>query len=363
MQRVPALVSLLLSLLYLAALTPANATTQDEPSSTPQESVPHIAVLLPTKSGPFTRAADAVRRGVLEAQRVQNEPDLPLVVYETTDDPFDVVKVYREAVAGQARFVIGPLTRSAVSALANSLALPVPTLALNAPEADTVLPDGMFVFGMQVEHEARQVAALAHQRGFRRAMVVRAPSSLSQRLAQSFAQEWSAGGGEIVREEEISSDPALLATLRDAAASAAPEVVFLALDAQLGRLARAYLGQSVPIYGTSLLHAGFEPLARIDLNGVTFVDMPWLLLPDHPAVLSYAHPDTAQLPMEMQRFYALGIDAFRIALDLIRTDANLTGIDGVTGRISMDRDRRLVREPVAAQFVQGDTRVFEGVRP
>jgi len=363
MQRVPALVSLLLSLLYLAALTPANATTQDEPSPASPESVPHIAVLLPTKSGPFTRAADAVRMGVLEAQRVQNEPGLPVLLYETTDDPFDVVKVYREAVDNQARFVIGPITRSAVSALANFITLPVPTLALNAPDVDSALPDGMFVFGMQVEHEARQVAALARNQGFQRAMVVRAPSALSLRLTQSFVQEWTARGGEIVREEEISSDPAVLGMLREAATAAAPEVVFLALDAQLGRLARAYLGQSVPIYGTSLLHAGFEPLARIDLNGVTFVDMPWLLLPDHPAVLSYAHPDTAQLPMEMQRFYALGIDAYRIALDLIRSNATLTGIDGVTGRISMDRDRRLVREPVAAQFVQGDTRVFEGVSP
>jgi len=41
----------------------------------------------------------------------------------------------------------------------------------------------------------------------------------------------------------------------------------------------------------------------------------------------------------------------------------MTDIDGVTGRISLDRDRRLMREPVAAQFVQGATRVFESRKP
>lgn len=355
MQRVPALLSLLLSLLYLAAPAPANAAEQEQAA---RADAPHIAVLLPLRSGPFMRAADAVRRGVWEAQRVQNEPGLPLTLYATSDDPLDVAKVYREAIGRQARFVIGPLTRSAVSAIAASGELPVPTLALNAPESDAALPDGLFVFGLQVEVEARQVAALAHDQGRRRAMVVRAASALSRRLAQSFEQEWTARGGELVREEEVTADPAVLAKLRETAGSAAPDMVFFALDAQTGRLARSYLGQALPIYGTSLLHAGFEPLARIDLNGVTFVDMPWLLLPDHPAVISYAHPEQGSLNMDMQRFYALGIDAYRIALDLLGTEAGISEIDGVTGRISMDRDRRLQREPVAAQFVQGTTRVF-----
>ena len=106
------------------------------------------------------------------------------------------------------------------------------------------------------------------------------------------------------------------------------------------------------------MHAGDDALARRDLNGVMFVDMPWLLLPDHPAVLSYVRPD-ASLPMELQRFYALGIDAYRIAVDLIHAGESMAAIDGVTGHISLDHERRLVREPVVAQFIQGETRVFD----
>ena len=96
MQRVPALVCLIVSLLYLAALAPANALAQEQAASAPVG--PHIAVLLPTKSGPFMRAADAVRRGIWEAQRVQNEPGLPIVLYATTDDPVDATKAYQNAI-------------------------------------------------------------------------------------------------------------------------------------------------------------------------------------------------------------------------------------------------------------------------
>ncbi len=221
---------------------PANAGAQEHAAAA---SAPHIAVLLPIRSGPFVRAADAVRRGVWEAHRVQNEPALPIVLYATSDDPLDVAKVYHDALGKQARFVIGPLTRSAVSALAAGGPLAVPTLALNVPESETGLPDGLFVFGLQVEHEARHVAGLAHDRGLRRAMVVSAQNALSRRLAQSFVLEWTDRGGEVVREEEIVSDPTVLAGLRESVGIATPDMVFFALDAQMGRLARSYLGQSI----------------------------------------------------------------------------------------------------------------------
>ena len=52
--------------------------------------------------------------------------------------------------------------------------------------------------------------------------------------------------------------------------------------------------------------------AGVDLADVRFVDMPWLLQPDHPAVMVYPRPDCARAD-DLERFYALGIDAFRVA--------------------------------------------------
>jgi outer membrane PBP1 activator LpoA protein len=359
MQRRTALFALLASLLYCAAFGPGNSRSfaqQDGDGVSPKG--PHVALLLPLKSGPFTRAAEAVRRGAWEAHRVHAGNGLPLVVYATGDDAFDILQTYERALAQDARLVIGPLTRSAVSALAGSTAVQVPTLALNAPEADTPLPLNLHVFGLQVENEARQVAALAAQQGRRRALVVAARTALSKRLSQAFTEEWERLANEVVEEFGFTSDAAELTKLRDVLAVGTADMAFLALDAQQAKLMRSYLGLSMPIYATSLVHAGSDALARLELNGVTFVDMPWLLLPDHPAVLSYARPEGAQANMEFQRFYALGIDAYRIAQWLVSPQEDPATLDGVTGTITMDRQQRLQREPVAAQFAQGEVKVL-----
>jgi hypothetical protein len=60
---------------------------------------------------------------------------LPIVVRATSDESFDVVQAYEDVVRAGAQLVIGPLTRSAVTALAGTVLVTVPTLALSAPEA------------------------------------------------------------------------------------------------------------------------------------------------------------------------------------------------------------------------------------
>ena len=329
------------------------ATEADRPEA-------HIAVLLPLKSSALARLAEAVRRGVWEAHRVHAGNGLPLVVHATGEDPFDIVQAYERAVQAGARLVIGPLTRSAVTALAGSNLVSVPTLALNAPETDAPLPQSLYVFGLQVENEAKQLAQLAAEQGRRRALVISGESALSRRLSQGFTEEWQRRGNQIAEESAFTTDPGELGKLRDTLALGAADMVFLALDAKQAKLIRSYLGLSMPIYATSLVHTGSDPLARLELNSVYFTDMPWLLAPDHPAVLSYARPEPAS--MEFQRFYALGIDAYRIAQELTKYASELS-LDGVTGHITLDRDHRLVREPIPAQFQQGETKVLaEGDR-
>jgi hypothetical protein len=357
MQRplvIPLLVARLLCLCALA-LGNAGAIAQHTDPAQPAAPGAHIAVLLPLKSGPLARPADAVRRGVWEAHRVHSDSDLPLLVYATGDDGFDTTQAYERAVQQGAQFVIGPLTRSAVSALAGGSLVSVPTLALNAPESDAPLPPNLYLFGLQIENEAKQLAQLAVQQGRRRPLIIAGDSALSKRLAQAFGDEWRKLGKDPPEQFAYTTDPGELGRLRDMLALGHADLAFLALDAKQAKLIRSFLGLSLPIYATSLVHTGTDALARLELNGVYFVDMPWLLAPDHPAVLSYARPEQASL--EYQRFYALGIDAYRIAQELLRPRGEPT-IDGVTGTISLDRERRLVREPIAAQFQQGEARLL-----
>jgi len=120
----------------------------------------------------------------------------------------------------------------------------------------------------------------------------------------------------------------------------------------------------LPVYATSLVHTTPDQMANFELNGVVFVDMPWMLVADHPAVLSYTRPDAAgQSAMEFQRFYAVGIDAYRLAQDLLKPQPDYAPLDGVTGYITPGPDRRFLRELIPAQFVQGEPKVLIEPRP
>ena len=137
--------------------------------------------------------------------------------------------------------------------------------------------------------------------------------------------------------------------------------IYLALDFPRARLARPYL-DPLPIFATSQVNPGNAgPLAGFDLANVQFLDMPWLIQPDHPAVMIYRRPDRRDA-LDLDRLYALGIDAFRVSQQLLegRVDATL---DGVTGRITLGRDQHFVREPVAARYRDGKLLVLGDPKP
>ena len=114
--------------------------------------VPHIALLLPLNSATFGRPAEAVRNGFLAAAGVQGSEPLPLRIYPVGDDPGQVVSSYGTALAGGARLVVGPLTRNGVTAIAAN-PVPVPTLALNVPNAGTPVPLNFYMLSLHAEAE------------------------------------------------------------------------------------------------------------------------------------------------------------------------------------------------------------------
>ena len=79
------------------------------------------------------------------------------------------------------------------------------------------------------------------------------------------------------------------------------------------------------------------PRPPTTLNGVRFVDMPWLLQADHPAVMVYPRLQAGD-DVEFERLYALGIDAFRLGLELLKGTRE-PALDGVTGQISLTATR------------------------
>ncbi|HUW49500.1 MAG TPA: penicillin-binding protein activator [Sulfuricella sp.] len=314
---------------------------------------PSIALLLPLNSASFGPAAEAVRQGAIAASIMQIPTVLPLQVYPTNDRPEDIVSTYRQALQAGARIVVGPLTRDAVTALAKSGLITVPTLALNYPEGEVALPEKLYLFGLTAEGEARNAARRAFDDGRRTALTVTANTPLAKRVQQAFADAWLEIGGKLAKQAVIPPDEALYPALHDKVIRHPADMIFLAADAGLAQLVRPYLDANIPTYATSMVFGGNQEIGRnVDLNGVIFSEMPWLLVPDNPAVMIY--PRAENFTIEQQRLYALGIDAFRIATLLAQNSRLSEGkiLDGVTGQISLTA-HQFTREMTLAQFRDG----------
>lgn len=319
------------------------------PTGAPQ----HIALLLPLESKAFGRHADAVRQGFLAAAKAQGG-GTPVRVHATGDDPEHSVHAYINAINAGAHVVVGPLTRDSVAAVMGSAAVLVPTLALNVPDGLAAPLLDMYTFSLQIDAEARQVAQLAWQDGFRSAVTVSVDSPLSKRILQAFVEEFTRLGGAHVADHAFTSEPEALARLRRNLGAGA-DMAFLALDFSRARLVRPYLG-TLAIYATSQVYPGNTgPLTAFDLAGVRFLDMPWVLQQESPALAAYPR---AGFAVELERFYALGIDAYRLALMLLAGKAE-NGLDGATGKLTLGNDRQFARRLLAAQFDDGKLVVRE----
>ena len=338
-------------------LYPGTGTPQSQ--AQPGASTARIALLLPLQSPGLGQAAEAVRAGFL-AGHERDRAGIEVTVVPSGDSPESTLQAYASA-AAQNDIVVGPLARSSVAALIAGNAVTKPTLALNHPQTDRPLPPQLLVVGLSLEEEAKQVAdwaAKEHPAG--RALVLGGKAAWQQRAAGAFNMRWSRQGRNNTTVELPSQDGYVdanaLAELRSRMETDRPELVFAALDAGALRQVRSALGTSLPTYAISVANPGRAPgLSVPELDGVRLVDLPWTIQPDHPQVMVYPRPvDTDSL--DMQRLYALGIDAYQVARTLVQQPGTDSELDGVTGRLSVRRSNggwTLQRTETAAVYRDG----------
>jgi len=343
--------------LYVSCFTSASA----EPQLSVEPSGSHIALILPLASPLYGGVADAVRQGFNAAVDLENSgrrSPLPIRVYSATEEDGEIIHLFRKAVDNGAFAVVAAITRDGAKLLSAERDIFVPTLVLNSISG--VVAHRLYSFGMAIEGEAQQVARLARREGFSRAIVITTRSQLSKRLQFAFEQEWYPAG-EIEQEIEFVDDSTELKSLVESygvdeegvVVLPADTMVFVATDAKSAREIRPYLPNKMSVYATSQVFSGGDnTLENYDLNGVQFVDMPWLLQADHPAGMTYARANPP-FPVVNERFYALGIDAFRLIQVLLGNDVeSALPLDGVSGQIRLD-GQVFQRVPISARFTDG----------
>ncbi len=356
-----------------------------------------IALLLPLR-GPYARASKAVLDGFLAAYYAHTGRSAPVEirVYDTGDQPADAVQSYRRAIRDGAGFIVGPLRKEAVAALAHQAPGPVPVLALNYLGTDaTGVPANLYQFGLSPEQEARQAAERAWLDGRNRALVLVPTGPWGERVARAFEQRWQQLGGTTLAEQRY--DPTrtdfagpirrLLNLDRSRARYRAlrrllhrklqfeprrrkdADFVFLAAFPREARLLRPQLrfhyAARLPVYAASHVYAGTpDPSRNRDLDGIRFCDMPWILAPG-PAQralrseLAHLWPDQAR---HLSRLEALGVDAYRLIPQLpALRKSPFARFEGATGSLSLDAAGRIHRGLPWAQFENGIPKLLDQV--
>jgi hypothetical protein len=326
-----------------------------------------IALLLPL-SGRAEAAGTAVRDGFLGAYYDHGAASRPhLRIYDVAAR--DAPSSYLEALADGSDFVVGPLTREEVAELASLADGRATTLALNFLPDGVVVPDRFYQYALSPEDEARQVARRAIADGRMSAVALVPQSDWGRRVQAAFATELAAAGGQLVDQADYTPAMAdfnevlrsLLRTSgqRGSTPRADAQFIFVAAQPVHGRLIRSQLrfnyASALPVYATSDI---FDPdgTGNVDLDGVIFPDMPWVLDPDGPAAaaretLGRAWPNQAG---RRNRLHAFGYDAYRLVGELQRLRGGAsTPLPGLTGRLVIDGDGRVHRELDWAQIVDG----------
>ena len=308
-----------------------------------------IALLLPLRSENLRTAAAMVRDGFVAAYEKSRDPGVTLTVVETGDAAQDVLEAYTGTLP-DVDIMVGPLSRSGAAAIAKRGVVTKPTIALTPADAvgeDAGALPQLLSMGLSLEDDARQAAELAAaDLPGERALVISTATVWQRRAARAFQAAWQRRGrpAELLELSAAGGNlsASALSQLQEKLRVARPGLVFAALDAGQARQLRESIGADLPMYGTSQLNpytqqgwTGAE--ARPDMDGVRFIDLPWLLRPDDAGNAGYARPAAGAeggRSADMDRLYALGIDAYQVARE-VAARRGLFDINGTTGRLKV----------------------------
>jgi outer membrane PBP1 activator LpoA protein len=347
--------------------------------------VSHVALLLPV-SGRVSAAANQVRDGFFTAYYLSPPANRPRIrVYDTA--AMSVADAIARAGDAGASVIVGPLLREEVTGAAAYAGTRPPLLALNFLGTGEPVPEGFYQFALSPENEARSIAERLASQGLTQGVALVPAGDWGTRVLAAFNEALVAAGGSLVgtasyfpAENDYSA--AITQVLRLDASKARhrrleqllgaklafqprrrgdAQFIFAPSQAQIARQLRPQLrfhyAGDLPTYSTS---DAYEPhaTANQDLDGLMFPDMPWVF---------GVGARTAQVrdalrgawgagADERGKLFAFGFDAYLLSQALPAGSA--ADIDGLTGALRLEADRRVRRQLVWAQIVNGQARLI-----
>jgi outer membrane PBP1 activator LpoA protein len=336
-----------------------------------------VALLLPL-SGPYGAQGITVRDGFLSALfQLPANARPQLHIYDTAAIP--IADALAQAHAGGSSFIVGPLVPAAVAAAAAVGPQSVPMLALNFLPDGQAAPPGLFQYALSPEDEAQQVAQRILADGHRHGIILVPRNDWGTRVAGAFARALALGGGGVIAapsydpdshdygdelrsvlgvDESQQRDERLQRVLGtkfnfEPRHRGDIEFVFIvpysAVNARLllPQLRYFYAGD-IPSYSISEAYEPDSLDSNRDIAGLMYPDMPWMV--SGQSNLSELRDDLSatwdKRTAWQTRLFAFGYDAGQLMLAMSSPEGApaTVQIDGLTGLLHFDADRRVVRE-------------------
>lgn len=320
-----------------------------------------IALILPLEAAAYARAAEAVRGGFLAAADASGSK-LNVRVFAHGED--GVLSAFDAAQRAGARVIVGPLIRDDLKLVA-AVALELPyTIALNQFDEAAGPPPTLYTFPLSIDSDARLIArrirdSAATSTPAAGVVIVTADTQLMRRFASAFTTEWLAGGGLVPGVLRFDGAAETMTSMRRELARRPPSAVLLAMDGESATLAKPYLG-TVPAYASALVFER-ETIATVrDLDGLIVTEIPWIVTPDAP---QFAGLPRREFPSAaLTRLYALGLDAYRVAITFREGAPRRFSLEGATGRVTLVEGRQFAREGRFGMFRDGNLVPLDAAR-
>ena len=324
----------------------------------------HIAVLLPL-SGQLATQAAAIRNGIELAHRGQTSQ---LSFFDTQAN--NMAQVYQKVQAAGADFIIGPLLKDNIAALAN-LDPAMPQLALNMPAQNQALAH-RYYFALSPESEAADAAEHMWEQGHRQPLVFVPSNELGKRSATEFNRIWQQLSGENARLAYFSSQQAIETDVRralnTAGGSGAIDSVFMASNATETRFILPYFDfvrdsrtQRLPTYVTSRSYIPDNQAPMSELNAIKLADMPWIF-GSEAQLKAQVEQQWPRKDSSWLRLFALGYDALKLIPQLTELRISSGSMFGLTGDLSVSEQGLIERRLQWMEYQDGDWQT-EGAQP
>lgn len=340
-----------------------------------------ILIALPFSQG-FAKPAQMIADGIAAArfERVSQGLPVPELLSVDTEQFSNASDIIAYAQSVQADLIIGPLKPELIDQMASLGRLPIPTIAFNQ---STIPATGLYQLDLSSDQEINQIVQRAAAEGVKRVALITPSAPWGQRIKDSYVAALDANqvGLSATLEYDASADfSAQVGKLLNTDLSSARfaeirrilgqkiqfderprrdiDAILLTAEPQEARQIKPMLAfhfaGNYPVYASSHVYEGdANPTRDIDLNGISFPDLPWTLNAQSALHMRLATERT-DTSSRLGRLYALGADAFNIHPYLLQLEGSKDiYFEGQTGRLSIDAQRRVTRKLTWAQFDQG----------